>query len=151
VKVVVKDAYGNVWKEATATSVAGLNVFEYDLTADLARADAAEADLKKRGEAKAQAQEEMEKKFAPPKGAPEAGAKKGDDADDDEEGAEAAKTDRPLPPDLEAALADPFRSRRTRYLPPGTYTVEISAAGMTATTKLEVRKPKAESLPEDAD
>jgi hypothetical protein len=147
----VKDAYGNVWKEAATTSVAGLNVFEYDLTADPAKADAAEADVRQRREAKAMAQEEMEKKLGPPKPAAEAGAMKGDDADDDEEGADAPKFDRPLPPDLEAALADPYRGKRTRYLPPGAYTVEIAAAGKIATTKLDVKKPKVESLPEDDD
>jgi photosystem II stability/assembly factor-like uncharacterized protein len=150
-KVVVKDAYGNVWKEASTVSVAGLNVFEYDLTADPARADAAEADLRKRREAKAQAEEEMEKKFAPPKAAADAGAKEGDDADDGEEGADGAKAGRPLPPDLEAALADPYRSQRTRYLPPGTYTVEVAAGGKSATTTLEMTKPKAESLSGDDD
>ena len=47
-KLTFRDAYGDVWKEVATTSGPGMNVFEYDLTADAAKADAAEADLKKR-------------------------------------------------------------------------------------------------------
>ncbi|HQR45591.1 MAG TPA: glycosyl hydrolase [Thermoanaerobaculia bacterium] len=152
----LKDAYGNAWKEIAATSAAGMNVFEYDLSADRAKADAAEADVRRRREERAKAQEELEKKFGPPKaeakaeGKPEA-ARPADG--DDEEGGETAAggAEKPLPPDLEALLSDPYRSKRTRYLPPGTYTVEIAAGGKTATTKLEVRKPKVEPSWSDDD
>jgi len=153
-QLLVKDTYGNVWTEASATSAAGLNVFEYGLTADPSKADAAEADLRKRLEEKAKAQEEIDQKFSPKeKNESAEGEVRGDD-EEDADGSEAraaASSPKPVPPDLVAALADPYRSQRTRYLPPGTYTVEISAGGKTATTRLEVRKPKVEGLPEDND
>jgi len=154
VRVVVKDAYGNVWKEASAASVAGLNVFDYDLTADPARADAAEADLRKRLEEKSKAQEEVEQRFSSKEKKESAESEsEGGDAEegDGSEAPAAASSTKPLPPDLEAALADPYRGKRTRYLPPGTYTVEVEAAGKAATTKLEVKKPKGEARPEDDD
>ncbi len=152
--VVVKDAYGNVWKEASAVSVAGLNVFEYDLTADPARADAAEADLRRRLEEKAKAQEEIDQRFSSKEKKEGPEGERREDEPDDGDGSDAsagAPASKPVPPDLVAALADPYHSTRTRYLPPGTYTVEIASAGKTATTKLEVKKPKVESLPDDED
>jgi hypothetical protein len=39
-------------------------------------------------------------------------------------------------------LADPLRSTRKRYLPPGKYTVEVRAGGATATSTLRVKPPK---------
>ena len=47
-----------------------------------------------------------------------------------------------LDPELERLLADPMRATRKRYLPPGTYTVEVRAGGATATTTLKVKPPK---------
>ena len=76
-------------------------------------------------------------------------------AGDEEEGAEgrtaseAPSSSKPLPPEVEKLLADPYLSKRTRYLPPGTYTVEIATGGKSATTKLEVKRPKTEAAPSD--
>ena len=149
-KLTLKDAYGNVWREISTTSAPGLNVYEYDLTADAGKADAAEADVRKRLEEKAKAQEELDKRFSPPKAGTTADGKPDDarpgDGEEDEEAGETASggPEKPLPPDLEALLADPYRGKRTRYLPPGTYTVEIAAGGKSATSKVEVKKPKTE-------
>jgi len=152
-KLTLKDAYGNVWKEIPTVSGAGMNVYEYDLTADAAKADAAEADVRRRRDEKAKAQEELDEKFAAPKPEPKAEARSDGKPDGDEDGEEgeaaAAGSEKPLPPDVEALLADPYRGKRTRYLPPGAYTIEIAAGGKIATTKLEVKKPKAE--PSDPD
>src|SRR4030095_8590435 len=67
-----------------------------------------------------------------------------------EEGAEAEPAGETAPasgkpmldPELERLLADPMRSTRKRYLPPGTYTVEVRAGGATATTTMKVKPPK---------
>ena len=145
----LKDSYGNVWKEIATTSAAGMNVFEYDLTADPEKADAAEADVKKRREEKTKAQEDLDRRFAPPK--PE--AVRTAEAEEEDDGAEPAAggVEKPLPPDLEALLADPYRGSRSRYLPPGTYTVEVVVGGKSATTKLEVKRPKTEASWSDDD
>src|SRR5262249_51244372 len=57
VALTVKDENGSVWKELSDTAVPGLNVVEYDLVVDPARADAAEAAAK----AKAREKEAREK------------------------------------------------------------------------------------------
>ncbi|MFI5181179.1 MAG: WD40/YVTN/BNR-like repeat-containing protein [Thermoanaerobaculia bacterium] len=150
----LKDSFGNVWKEIQATSTAGMNVYEYDLKADPEKADAAEADVKKRREEKGKAQEELDKKFAPPKADLKPEPAGGDDTEEGEGDTGAAiggGAEKPLPPDLEALLADPYRSTRTRYLPPGTYTVEIRAGKVATATTLEVKKPKSESARFDED
>ena len=46
---------------------------------------------------------------------------------------------KPLDPKLYKLLEDPLRSTRKRYLPPGKYTVEISAGSSTDKTTLEVK------------
>ena len=150
----IRDSYGNVWKEVSTKSGAGMNVYEYDLTADAKKADAAEADVKKRRDEKGKAQEELDKKFAPPKSDLKPEPAGGDDAEEGEGDAGAAMgggPEKPLPPDLEALLADPYRGTRTRYLPPGTYTVEIRAGKAASATTLEVKRPKSESPRFDED
>ena len=151
-QLVVKDVYGNVWTEVPATSAPGLNVFEYGLTADPAKADAAEDAIRKGEAEKARAQEEIDEKFSS-KGKREGTEGEGQgDEEEDGDGPEArarATSPKPVPPDLVAALADPYRSKRTRYLPPGTYTVEISAGEKTVKAKLEVKKPKGETARDD--
>ena len=145
-KLTVKDMYGNIWKEIAATTASGMNVVEYDVTADPAKADAAEADIRKRAVDKSKAQEELDQRFA------SKDKKEKDDAvgasDEDEAGSggepPTVEPSKPVPPDLLAALADPFLSKRTRYLPPGTYTIEVASGGKTAKTSLEVKAPKAE-------
>jgi hypothetical protein len=54
-----------------------------------------------------------------------------------------------LDAELERLLADPLRASRKRYLPPGTYTVEIRAGGAASTSSLRVKPPKADT--DDAD
>lgn len=44
--------------------------------------------------------------------------------------------------ELTKALADPYAAKRPLYVSPGTYTIEIRAAGKTESTKLEVKPPK---------
>ena len=50
---------------------------------------------------------------------------------------------------LQAALADPLRATRKRYLPPGRYTVEITAGGETARTRLTVKPPREQARADD--
>ena len=47
-----------------------------------------------------------------------------------------------LDPELERILADPLRSTRRRYLPPGRYTVEVRSVGATAKSRLTIKAPK---------
>ncbi|HSB36810.1 MAG TPA: hypothetical protein VLH41_08020, partial [Thermoanaerobaculia bacterium] len=118
------------------------------------KADAAEEAIRKLTADKAKAQEEIDQKFSPTEKKESAEGEGRGEEEEDADGSEAraaTSSPKPVPPDLVAALADPYRSQRTRYLPPGTYTVEISTGGKTATTRLEVKKPKVESLPEDDD
>jgi hypothetical protein len=69
------------------------------------------------------------------------------DEDDDEDEEEAGKDDdkpaagpaRPLDPKLYDLLADPLRSTRKRYLPPGKYTLEIHSGQAVEKTKLNVQ------------
>jgi photosystem II stability/assembly factor-like uncharacterized protein len=138
VKIAVKDENGSVWQELGATSQQGYNAVEYDLGADPAKADAAEATAR----AKA-----LEKKDAAAKDKPAAGDKPaGDEPEEDEEEEGAPKPPSGAPPvlddQLQAALADPLRATRKRYLPPGRYTVEITAGGETAKTRLTVKPPR---------
>jgi photosystem II stability/assembly factor-like uncharacterized protein len=147
----LKDAWGDVWKEVKTTSGPGINVFEYDLTADAAKADAAEAASRKRRTEKAEAQEELDRKFSP-KETKEKGREDREGAENEgteSPAAQAASASKPLPPDVQKLLADPYLAKRTRYLPPGVYTVEIAAGGKRATTSLEVKKPKSEKSPSD--
>jgi photosystem II stability/assembly factor-like uncharacterized protein len=163
-RLTVKDSYGNVWKEIAATSAAGLNVYEYDLSADAARADASEAAVRQRQMDKQKAQEELDKRFAPAKDEAKDAAKEpakeatkeatkaaaAEDEDDDGPAASGGP-EKPMPPDLLALLADPYRGKRTRTLPPGTYTIEITAAGKTSKTTLDVKTPKKEDSGGDDD
>ncbi len=151
-KLTVKDGWGNLWKEITTTSGPGMNVVEYDLTVDPAKADAALADVKKRQAEKAKAQEELDKKFASKaKKKGEEGLGRGDEGEGAESGAvsAASSSSKPLPPEVEKLLADPYLAKRTRYLPPGTYTVEIAAGGKSTATTLEVKRPKSEMAHSD--
>jgi photosystem II stability/assembly factor-like uncharacterized protein len=164
VTVTVKDENGNVWKELKATSQQGYNAIEYDLGADPTRADAAEAAARAKALEK---KREAAAKDKPPMGAagdkpptgtagdkpptgtagdkPPTGAA-GDEPEEEEEEEGASKPPSGAPPvlddALQAALADPLRASRKRYLPPGRYTVEISAAGETAKTRLTVKPPR---------
>ena len=149
-KLTVKDAWGNVWKEISTTSGPGMNVFAYDLTADPAKADIAGADLKKRQREKAKAQEEIDRKFSA-NGKKESAEGEGEGTGGDSGAPEtpSSTVEKPLPPDVEKLLADPYLEKRTRYLPPGTYTIEIGAEGKKTTTRLEVKKPKSEKAPPD--
>jgi photosystem II stability/assembly factor-like uncharacterized protein len=150
VTVAVKDAGGSVWKELKAAALAGLNEIEYDLSADARLAEAAEARAREKARAE-QARVDAQKKKEPPRKEPE----KTDTAVEDEEGGEPADTTasasgRPaLDAELERILADPLRSTRRRYLVPGRYTLEMKAAGATATSTLTVKAPKEDAAGDD--
>ena len=135
-KLTVADQAGNVWKEATVSLGAGLNGLAYDLSADREKADAAEADAKRRREDKADKAEKADK-------ADRAEKTEGTDQD--------TKVSREAREALEKALADPLRDRRPRYLAAGKYTVTVEAGGEKANATLEVKAPKKEEVEEDDD
>ncbi len=144
VTVTVEDAWGNVWKERKADGVKGFNAFAYDLSVDAARAQKAFAALAERERKAAAARADLAKRLAPP-------AAPAEEDDGSVPASGVAVDGRPLSPELDALLADPYLAKRTRYLPPGRYTVEIAAGGKTASTTLVVKAPKKEALPEDED
>ena len=141
---------GSVWRELSDTAQPGMNVLEYDLGVDARLADAAEAGAR----AKAREKEAREKALADksakstksPSPAPSPSPSPA--ATEDEEDAErpektASSSGKPmLDPELERLLADPMRATRKRYLPAGSYTVEVRAGGATATSTLKVKPPK---------
>jgi hypothetical protein len=153
VTVAVKDESGNAWQQLSDTAQPGMNVLEYDLGVDAKLADAAEAAAR----AKAREKEAREKALAAkaPKPAPSPSPSPAPAAEEEEDAERPEKTasssGQPmLDPELERVLADPLRATRKRYLPSGTYTVEVRAGGATATTTLKVKPPKdAETDDED--
>lgn len=149
-RITVRDGWGNVWAERTADTRPGLNVFVYDLTADPKRADAAEIERRRREGERAEAREDLRKRFAPkpPEGGPaekEGAASAAEEGD--EEGDEAVE--KPLRADVLALLADPLIERRARYLPPGTYSIEIAVGDRAVRTKLTVKAPKGKGEEDD--
>ena len=64
-------------------------------------------------------------------------------ADEDDEGD--GKGPKATPREVSDLLADPLRSTRPRYLPPGRYTVEIAVGAEKASTRLMVKAPKAQA------
>ena len=148
VKVTFKDENGSVWQELTATSRQGYNAIDYDLGADPAKADAAEAVARAKAlEKKKEAKEKAER--------PSAGEKppSADEAEDEEEEEAASKPAAGAPSvlddALQAALADPLRATRKRYLPAGRYTVEITAGPESAKTRLTVKPPREQPRVDD--
>jgi len=140
--ITVRDGKGRVWKEWTAPSIAGFNAVDYDLSADAARADANEEAMRN------EAGEAAPKAGATPEKEPVAAV--GEEvADEDEEGD--GKGPKATPREVSDLLADPLRSTRSRYLPPGRYIVEIAAGTGKATTRLVVKAPKAEAAGEEED
>ncbi len=150
VRIAVKDAHGSVWTELTATASPGLNVAEYDLSADPKRATAAEA------VARAKALEKQKQERASGPATPPAAEPPDDELDEyeddetDEEAEPTSTSGRPLlDADLQQLLADPLHASRKRYLPAGTYTVEIAAAGQTDRTTLRVKPAKEDNNSEE--
>ncbi|HYR47095.1 MAG TPA: hypothetical protein VER78_08815, partial [Thermoanaerobaculia bacterium] len=164
VKLAVKDENGMLWKELDGTAVAGMNVVEYDLSADAKLADAAEAKAREKALAKEKEREKEKDKDgekakdaakAEPAGGAEkppvaaastakkAGADEEEEEEDDsgkpEEEKPAAGPSRPLDPELYGLLADPLRAARQRYLPPGKYTIEIRSGQSVQKTTLNVQ------------
>jgi BNR-Asp box repeat protein len=149
----IKDAAGNVWKELSTPAQPGLNVVEYDLSADPAKADVAEEAARKaaleKEKAKPPAAEAGRREGATDENEEEAGgdtedrAGRGDEEAGGGRGAPAAAP-KPLDDELKQLLADPLRASRRRYLAAGTYTVEIRSGSATATTSLRVRPPRGE-------
>ncbi len=148
VKISIQDENGSLWKELEGTQVAGLNVVEYDLSADPKSADAAEAKAREKGLAKEKEHEKGETSVK----------KKTEEEEDEGEEEESAKSEeekpsaqpaKPLDPDLYRLLADPLRSSRKRYLPPGKYTIAIRSGVARDTTTLELKTAKEDSGEED--
>lgn len=148
VQIAIKDEDGSLWKELAGTSVAGMNVVEYNLAVDPKLADAAEATAMAKAREK---ERERAKQAKPAEGAEAKG--NGDDLEEDEEATAKPQPgpSKPLDPDLEVALADPLRASRRRFLPPGKYTVEIKAGSNIEKTTLTVRPPKVGRGEEDDD
>ncbi len=86
-KISIRDAGGNVWKELTATSIRGVNELDYDLSADPAKAAAAEAQKAKKDAAKPKTAK-TDKSPAQPE-PQQARREEGDDRPDAERGSEA--------------------------------------------------------------
>lgn len=150
----VKDEHGSVWKELRDEARAGYNEVEYDLSADPKLADAAEAVARTKAREKKEAAEREKAKdpaaARDAKDKPAAAEPAEEEEDDDEAAAEKPDTGRPqLDAELENLLADPLRSTRRRYLPPGKYTVEVRSGGATSTTTLTVSPPKESPAAED--
>jgi predicted nucleic acid-binding Zn-ribbon protein len=143
VRITIRDENGSAWQELAGPQARGLNVVEYDLAADPAKADAAEAVARE----KARAREAREKPDHPAAAAAASDDEEGDEGEDEGE-----KTDekalvtapaKPLTdPELARVLADPLRATRRRYLPPGKYTVEIASGGLVEKTSFTVKLPK---------
>ena len=145
--VAIKDENGSLWRELAATSVAGLNVVEYDLAVDRKLADAAEATARAKARQRQAAAKAGDRTAAP--------ADPADDEEEDEaadippEQTSSSSGKAMLDPELERLLADPLRSTRRRYLPPGRYTVEIRSSRATATSRLVIKAPKEEAAEDD--
>ncbi len=139
--VAIKDEHGSLWRELPGASRPGMNVVEYDLSVDPKLADAAEATALAKARQKQAAAKSGDK--------PAAAADAGDAEEEEDEEADAPPEQTSsssgkamLDPELERILADPLRSTRRRYLPPGRYTVEIRSSGATATSRLTIKAPK---------
>ncbi len=148
VKLAIKDENGSLWKELDGTQIAGMNVVEYDLSAEPKLADAAEATAREKALAKQTEREKGEKPAAAE------AKKKAVEEEDEGEEQESAKSQeekpsaqpgKPLDPELYRLLTDPLRASRKRYLPPGKYTIEIRAGSATDTTSLEIKPEKEDS------
>jgi len=138
VTLTIKDQNGNAWRQLTERAERGLNVVDYDVTADPKLADAAEA------AARAKALEEQKARGAR-KGAEvkPAAAEEGEEEEDGAEDKAAAAAGQPmLDADLQQLLADPLHASRKRYLPPARYSVEIAMGGRVEKTALVVKPPK---------
>jgi photosystem II stability/assembly factor-like uncharacterized protein len=151
--ITIKDENGNVWQQMPGTSDAGMNVVEYDLSANPRKADAAEAAARDKALAKRK-DAAKDKKAAAPKPAPTPTP----EPDEEEEDGEEDQDEKPaadddvgsaLDPELREILSDPFRSQRRRYLAPGRYTVEIRSGSAVATTTLRITPPKDQDAPDE--
>jgi hypothetical protein len=148
VRITIKDENGSVWQELTATSLSGYNAVDYDLGADRAKADAAEAVARTKALEKKKASAAKEAGKDKPADEPE-----DEEDEDDEEASKPAGSGAPsvLDDDLQAALADPLRGTRKRFLPPGRYTVEVTSGAETAKTRLTVKPPREQPAAADDD
>jgi photosystem II stability/assembly factor-like uncharacterized protein len=171
VRLAVKDENGMLWKELDGTSQRGMNVVEYDLSADAKLADAAEAKAREKALAKEKEKEkekagdvepkkegdkEKEKETEKPAGKAAAARPASDEDEDEEDDAGKPDEDRPsagppkpLDPEIYDLLADPLRATRKRYLPPGKYTIEVRSGGSVEKTTLKVEAEKEASFGED--
>jgi hypothetical protein len=149
VRVALKDEHGSVWKELSARAASGLNVLEYDLSADPARVGAAEAIARTRALEKQQSARAATPAPTVPPEPEDEGDEQAED-DEEEDAPLAAASGRPmLDADLQQLLADPLHVSRKRYLPAGTYTVEIAAGREVDRTTLRVKPAKKDRDDED--
>jgi photosystem II stability/assembly factor-like uncharacterized protein len=153
VRLAIEDEHGSVWKELSASAAPGLNVLEYDLTADPARARAAEAVAR----TKALEKQKLARATAPAVTVPPEPEEdldeqaEDDDEDDDDAAPAAAASGRPmLDADLQQLLADPLHASRKRYLPAGSFTVKIEAGREADRATLRVKAAKENREDEDA-
>jgi hypothetical protein len=153
VRLAVKDEHGSVWRELSAVGSRGLNVVDYDLSADPARATAAETVARSKA-----LEKQKQAKALGPSTPVEPDADEDPDldldlvADEDEDVEDAPPSSgKPmLDADLHQILADPLHASRKRYLPAGPYTIEVTAAGHTDRTTLRVKPAKEDRDGEDA-
>ena len=136
-----------MWQQLPGTPHAGMNVVEYDLSADPRKADAAEAAARDKALAKRKDAAKDKKAAAAPKPAPTPTPEPDEEdedgeEEDDEKPAAGDDAGSALDPELREILSDPFRSQRRRYLAPGRYTVEIRSGSAVATTTLRITPPK---------
>jgi photosystem II stability/assembly factor-like uncharacterized protein len=152
-KLTVRDENGSVWRELEGPARQGLNVVEYDLSADAKLADAAEKTAREKGlEKRKKAEAEKEKETPKEPEAKAAAAAAVEEEEEEEEGKEQKASggpSKPLDEDLHAKLADPLRETRQRYLPPGTYKVEIQVGVAAETTSLTIKDDSAKNDDED--
>ena len=145
--VAIKDEHGSLWRELPGASLPGMNVVEYDLSADPKLADAAEATALAKARQKQAAAKSGDKAAADADAAET--EEEDEEADAPPEATSSSSGKAMLDPELERLLADPLRSTRRRYLPPGRYTVEIRSAGATATSRLTIKAPKEDAEESD--
>jgi photosystem II stability/assembly factor-like uncharacterized protein len=153
VRLSIRDEHGSVWKELQATSRPGFNAIDYDITADPARATAAEAVARTKA-LERRKQEKPAASSAPPQEPADEESEDLDLEEEEDEDAEAAPSDagRPmLDADLRQLLADPLHASRKRYLPAGSYTVELSAGAERDRTTLRVKAPKEDQTENDSE
>jgi hypothetical protein len=140
--VAIKDENGSLWREQESASLPGMNVVEFDLSVDPKLADAAEAIARTKARQKQAAAKSGGDKAPAAADPAEAEEDEDEEAEAPPEQTSSSSGKAMLDPALERLLADPLRSTRRRFLPPGRYTVEVRSSGATAKSRLTIKAPK---------